>query len=82
MFGLECTNMKLSEKIKWLIFDSGITTYRIAKEIGENVQTLDYYKKDSNKIEGMSLKRAEKLEEFINQHITEEELVKSMQDKK
>ncbi|WOY88203.1 hypothetical protein R7892_05760 [Ligilactobacillus murinus] len=74
--------MKLSEKIKWLIFDSGITTYRIAKEIGENVQTLDYYKKDSNKIEGMSLKRAEKLEEFINQHITEEELVKSMQDKK
>lgn len=74
--------MKLSEKIKWLIFDSGITTYRIAKEIGENVQTLDYYKKDSNKIEGMSLKRAEKLEEFINQHFTEEELVKSMQDKK
>lgn len=68
--------MKLSEKIKWLIFDSGITTYRIAKEIGENVQTLDYYKKDSNKIEGMSLKRAEKLEEFINQHITEEELAK------
>lgn len=74
--------MKLSEKIKWLIFDSGITTYRIAKEIGENVQTLDYYKKDSNKIEGMSLKRAEKLEEFINQHITEEELVKSMRAKK
>lgn len=74
--------MKLSEKIKWLIFDSGITTYRIAKEIGENVQTLDYYKKDSNKIEGMSLKRAEKLEEFINRHFTEEELVKSMQDKK
>ena len=58
--------MSLQTKIKWLLRGSGITTYRIAKDINENVQTLDVYKNDLEKIKGMALERAEKLGEYID----------------
>ena len=58
--------MSLQTKIKWLLRGSGITTYRIAKDINENVQTLDVYKNDLEKIKGMALERAEKLGEYVD----------------
>ena len=58
--------MKLSAKINWLFTQSGITNYRIAKELNEKTQTLDIYKKDPRKIFGMALERAERLERFIS----------------
>ncbi|WP_159561822.1 hypothetical protein [Streptococcus halichoeri] len=57
--------MKPSLKIKWLLTSTGITTYKIGKEINESTQFLDRYKNDPEKIGGMRLEKAEKLLDYI-----------------
>ncbi len=66
--------LEISDKIRWLIFESGKTTYSIAKELDFSVQSLDRYKNDPRKISGMSLLRAEKINRYINRLATEEEI--------
>ncbi len=63
----------LSKKINWLLTISGITTYKISKDTGESTQFLDGYKKNPDKICGMSLGKAENLEEYI-EHLTFEDI--------
>lgn len=58
--------MSIQPKIKWLLTESGIKTYTIAKELGENVQTLDNYKNNPEKIDRMALGRAEKLAQYAD----------------
>lgn len=58
--------MSLQLKLKWLFGGSGITTYRIAKDTNEKNQTLDIYKNNLEKINGMALERAEKLGEYVD----------------
>ncbi|HEQ4365342.1 TPA: hypothetical protein VGY92_001876, partial [Streptococcus pyogenes] len=58
--------MKPSQKIKWLLTATGITTYKIGKDIEESTQFLDRYKNDPEKIGGMRLEKAEKLLEYIS----------------
>ena len=58
--------MSIQPKIKWLLNESGIKTYTIAKELGENVQTLDNYKNNPEKIDRMTLGRAEKLAQYAD----------------
>ncbi|MGX7091164.1 helix-turn-helix domain-containing protein [Hutsoniella sourekii] len=58
--------IKMIEK---LIFDSDITTYRIAKETGIATQVLDRYKNGGSKIENMSLKNASKLVDFYKEYV-------------
>lgn len=70
--------LEISDKIRWLIFESGRTTYKIAKDLGFSVQSLDRYKNDPKKIDGMSLWRAEKINRYINRFATEEEIIKAL----
>ena len=58
--------MSIQPKIKWLLTESGIKTDTIAKELGENVQTLDNYKNNPEKIDRMALGRAEKLAQYAD----------------
>lgn len=60
---------ELSKKINWLLTISGITSYKIAQETEQSPQFLDRYRKNPDKISGMSLGKAEKLEEYI-EHLT------------
>ncbi|MEQ9763273.1 hypothetical protein ABPS01_01105 [Streptococcus sp. ZJ151] len=56
---------ELVKKIKWLLLDSGLTTYEIGKATGQTTQFLDRYKNDPDKILGMSMRKAQILEEYI-----------------
>lgn len=57
--------MSLSKKINWLLTISGITTYAVSKATGQSTQFLDRYKLNPEKISGMSLGKAEILEDYI-----------------
>lgn len=74
--------MEISKKIQWLIFDSGLTTYKIAQDLDMNVQTLDKYKNDPTKILGMALWRAEKISRYIDSVISEKELTQKLSEPK
>lgn len=58
--------MKLIEKVSWIIEESGMTAYSIAKETGEIVSTIAIYKSDPSKIGNMRLDRAERLGELFD----------------
>ncbi|HEP1653023.1 TPA: hypothetical protein ACKQ4H_001461 [Streptococcus pyogenes] len=68
--------MKPSQKIKWLLTATGITTYKIGKDIEESTQFLDRYKNDPEKIGGMRLEKAEKLLEYIS-NLRQEDVIKT-----
>ncbi|HEN2969896.1 hypothetical protein ACFKJ4_06415 [Streptococcus agalactiae] len=68
--------MKASQKIKWLLTATGITTYKIGKDIEESTQFLDRYKNDPEKIGGMRLEKAEKLLEYIS-NLKQEDVIKN-----
>ena len=55
--------MKYTEMIQQL-FDSEITSYRIAKDCGLSPQYVDNYRVGKSKIKNMALGKAEKLVEY------------------
>lgn len=55
--------MEYREIIKKL-FDSDITSYRMAKDIGTTAQAIDNYRKKGAKIGNMRLELAEKLVQY------------------
>ena len=55
---------EVHEKIQWLLHESHITVYRIAKETGINNVTLYKYIQGKSEIENMTLNNAMKLYEF------------------
>lgn len=55
--------VQMRKEIQWLLFESGITSYKIAKVTGISQYTLGKYKKGKSDIGNMSLDNAELLHE-------------------
>lgn len=55
------------ELIQWLIFDSGVSNYKISKETGVTEQLLGHYKNGKKDIRNMTLDTAIKLTEYALQ---------------
>lgn len=50
--------------IEWLLLESNITTYQIAKDLKLSTQFLDGYKNNPEKIIKMTMAKAQLLEEY------------------
>ena len=58
-------------KIKWLIFESGVSMYSVSKNTGIPQSTLSDLKKEKTDIEKMLFKNAAKLTEYAEKLLQE-----------